>query len=100
MVHLVVATLAFLGAAIGTVSLSRAFKGDPGLRAVGSYAMPLAVLALVFFFVLYGGPIVFPHAAAKVGGLVERVFIGLVLAWMLTVSALVFTRPVRPVGPP
>jgi len=99
-VHLVVATLAFLGAAAGTVHLSRAFRRDPGLRAVGRYSMPLAVLALVFFFVLYGGPVVFPHAAARVGGLVERVFIGLVLAWMLTVSALLFRRPVRPVAAP
>ncbi|MDA4115898.1 MAG: DUF998 domain-containing protein [Thaumarchaeota archaeon] len=97
-VHLVVATLAFLGAAIGTVSLSRAFRRDPALGAVSTYAMPLAVLALAFFFVLYGGPAVFPHAAAKVGGLVERLFIGLVLAWMLTVSASMLRRPVSPVA--
>jgi hypothetical membrane protein len=97
-VHLVVATLAFLCAAIGTVSLSRALRRDPALEAVSRYAMPLAVLAFVFFFVLYGGPVVFPHAAAKVGGLVERVFIGLVLAWMLTVSAVMLRRPVRPMG--
>jgi hypothetical membrane protein len=95
-VHLVAATLAFLGAALGTVSLSRAFQRDPTLRAVGRHAMPLAVLVLVFFFALYGGPVVFPHAAAKVGGLVERVFIGLVLAWMLAVSAMMLRRPVRP----
>jgi hypothetical membrane protein len=99
-VHLVVATLAFLCAAIGAISLSRAFRRDPALSAVGRYAMPLAVLALAFFFVLYGGPAVFPHAAAEVGGLVERVFIGLVLAWMLTVSAMMLRRPVRPVAAP
>lgn len=99
-VHLVVATLAFLGAAIGTVSLSRAFQRDPTLEGVGRYAMPLAVLALVFFFVLYGGQLVLPHAAARVGGLVERVFIGLVLAWMLTVSALMFRPSVRPTAAP
>jgi hypothetical protein len=69
--HLVVATLAFLGAALGTLSLSRAFRRDPALKDLG-YAMPLAVLAVVFVFVLYGAPAVFPHAAAKVGGLVER----------------------------
>jgi len=91
-VHLVAATLAFLGAAIGAVSLSRGFQREPALRVVGRYAMPVAALALVFFFVLYGAPLVFPHAAAKVGGLVERVFIGLVLAWMLSVSALMSRR--------
>lgn len=94
LVHLVVATLAFLGAAAGTVSLSRALQRDPALRAVGRYSMPLAVLALVSLFALYGGPVVFPHAAANAGGLVERVFIGLVLAWMLAVSALMFRRPI------
>lgn len=89
-VHLAVATLAFLGAAIGTLSLSRAFDRDAALKGVGRYARPVAILAVVFFFVLYGGPAVFPHAAAKVGGLVERIFIGLVLAWMLAVSAMMF----------
>jgi hypothetical membrane protein len=90
-VHLVVATLAFLGAALGTLSLSRAFGRNPALKAL-RYAMPLAVLAVVFFFVLYGGPVVVPHASAKVGGLVERVFIGLVLAWMLAVSVTMLRR--------
>lgn len=90
-VHLVVATLAFLGAALGTFSLSRAFRRDPALEDL-RYAMPLAVLAAVFFFVLYGGAAVFPHDAAKVGGLVERAFIGLVLAWMLAVSASMLRR--------
>lgn len=95
LVHLLVATLAFLCAAVGTVSLSRAFERDPTLKGVGRYAKPLAILAVVFFFVLYGGALVAPHAAGKVGGLVERVFIGLVLVWMLLVSALMFNRSVK-----
>jgi hypothetical protein len=61
--------------------------------------MSLAVLAVILFFVLYGGPAVFPHAATKVGGLVERVFIGLVLAWMLAVSAAMFRRAGPRVSP-
>jgi hypothetical membrane protein len=93
-VHLVVATLAFLGAAFGTLSLSRAFGRDPGLKDL-RYATPAAVLAVVFVFVLYGGPAVLPHAASKAGGLVERVFIGLVLVWMLAVSASMLKRPAR-----
>ena len=86
-VHLAVATLAFLGAALGALSISRAFGRDPALKELARYAVPLAALAALFLFVLYGGPVVFPHAAERVGGLVERVFIGLVLAWMLAVSA-------------
>ena len=97
-VHLVVATLAFLGAAFGTLSLSRAFGRDPALKDL-RYATPIAVLAVVFVFVLYGGPAVLPHAASKVGGLVERVFIGLVLVWMLAVSASMLKRPARTRSP-
>jgi hypothetical membrane protein len=86
-IHLLVATLAFLAAALGTVSLSAAFKRTPSLQPIGKYAMPVSILALVFFVALYGGPFFLPHAMAKAGGLVERVFIGLVLVWMLAVSA-------------
>src|SRR5580700_3813793 len=57
-VHLVVASLAFLCAALGTLSLSRAFRRDPDLKDL-RYAMPLAVMAVAFFFALYGGPVVF-----------------------------------------
>jgi len=98
-VHLVVATLAFLGAAFGTLSISRAFSRDPTLKDLGRYAMPTAVLALVFFLVLYGGPFVLPHLSARVGGLTERIFIGLVLVWMLAVSATMLRRPSQKAAP-
>jgi hypothetical membrane protein len=91
-VHLLVATLAFVSAAFGTLSISRAFDRDAALRGLGRYAMPLAALAVVFFFVLYGGTLVVPHLEARVGGLVERTFIGLVLLWMLVVSVLMPRR--------
>jgi hypothetical protein len=90
-VHLAVATLAFLGAAFGVLSLSRAFGVDPTLKDLRRYSMPLAVLAAAGFFVLYGAPFVFSHAAAHVGGLLERVFLGLVLTWMLVVSVLMLS---------
>jgi hypothetical protein len=91
-IHLVVATLAFLAAALGTLSLSGAFRREPSFESIARYARPIAVLALVFFVLLYGGPFVFSHAMDKVGGLVERVFIGLILAWMLAVSASMLRR--------
>ena len=94
-VHILVATLAFFGAAFGTLSLSRAFGRDPALKNVARYGIPLSILVLAALLSLYGGPLVLPHVAARVGGLVERAFIGLVLVWMLAVSALMLRR----VGP-
>jgi hypothetical membrane protein len=91
-IHLLVATLAFLGAAFGILSLSRRFALDPALKGVARYAMPIAVLAVVFFLVLYGGEFILPHLSARIGGLTERIFIGLVLVWMLTVSAFMLKR--------
>jgi Protein of unknown function (DUF998) len=91
-VHLVVATLAFLGAAFGTLSLSRAFERDPTLKDLARYAKPLSILVIAAFFVLYGGPLAFPRLAARAGGLSERAFIGLVLVWMLAVALLMFRR--------
>lgn len=86
-VHLVVAGLAFLSAAVGAVSISRAFAREPALKGLGRYTEAIATLALVFFLFLFFGPSVLPRFASKVGGLTERIFIGLVLAWMLAVSA-------------
>ncbi len=91
-VHFLAATLAFLGAASGTLLLSRAFGRESSLEEATRYAKPLSLLALVLFLALYGGPVVLPHAAAKVGGLVERAFIGLVIVWMLAVSASMLRR--------
>lgn len=90
-VHLVVATLAFLCAAVGTLLLSRGFVRRTELG-VTRLALPIAVLSVVFFLALYGGPVVAPHAAARVGGLTERVFIGLILVWMLAVSSSMLRR--------
>jgi hypothetical membrane protein len=95
-IHLVVAILAFLAAALGILSLSGGFRRDPSLQSIARFARPVSVLALLFLVLLYGGPFILPHAMARVGGLVERIFIGLVLFWMLTVSVWMLRRP----GPP
>jgi len=86
-VHLVVATLAFLTASVGALSLSRSFSRESLLDGAAGYAETIAILAVVAFLVLLFGPAVLPRASAKFGGLTERVFLGLVLLWMLTISA-------------
>lgn len=40
-IHLIVATLAFLAAALGTLSLSSAFRREPSMESIVRYARPL-----------------------------------------------------------
>ncbi|MDA4117755.1 MAG: DUF998 domain-containing protein [Thaumarchaeota archaeon] len=88
-VHLLVAVLAFLGGAFGALTLSRGFSNDTSLKM--GLLMPLAVLAVTSLVILYGATAV-PRFDARYGGLLERVFLGLVLAWMLASSAAMLKR--------
>jgi len=85
-IHLVVAFLAFVGGAVGVLSLSRRFADDPALRSARRFALPLAAIAILFLVLLFGLPFVIPHLAARFGGLTERVLIGSILVWILAVS--------------
>ena len=86
-VHLVVALLAFLGGAFGELSLSRGLGQEAWSAGKGKYLSGVAVLAVIALAVLFLGPGVAPRAFVQAGGLVERVFIGLVLLWILLASA-------------
>jgi hypothetical protein len=85
-IHLVVALLAFLGGALGVLRLSLRFGDDPALRAAKRFALPLAGIAVLFLVLLFGLPFALPHLATLIGGLTERVLIGSILVWILTVS--------------
>jgi len=90
-IHLVVAVIAFLGGVFGELALSRSFGNDQSLAHVGRYASVIAVLGFVSLAALFLGPGIAPRAFSHVSGLVERVFIGLVLVWMLAVSSTLLT---------
>ena len=92
-IHLVVAIIAFLGGVFGELALSRSMSSDHVLAGVGKYASWIAILAFVSLAALFLGPGIAPRAFPSISGLVERVFIGLVLAWMLIVSFMLITRP-------
>ncbi len=79
-IHLIVATLAFICGAIGELLLSLRFARDERWRALRAPGVVMAVLAIVVCLVLFTAA--FPHAL----GLVERIFIGLVLLWMLVAA--------------
>lgn len=81
-IHLFVALLAFICGAIGELLLALYFAKDDRWRALRTPALTIAILSIIALVVLLLGA--FPHAY----GLVERIFIGLVLLWMLVAALL------------
>jgi hypothetical membrane protein len=79
-IHLFVALLAFICGAIGELLLALHFAKDDRWRSLRAPALAIAVIAIIALVILLLGA--FPHMY----GLIERVFIGLVLLWMLVVA--------------
>lgn len=81
LIHLAAAALAFVVGTLGEVMLSLRLGADPRLRALALVATLVAILAVLALGVL------FLSLTSPLGGLVERVFIGLVLLWQVVVAA-------------
>jgi len=79
-VHLVVAAIAFFGGAFGAIVMSSRFGNSQVLQGTKKTALPIAVLAVVFLFIGLG------TISGPIGGLTERLFLGLVLLWVAVVS--------------
>jgi hypothetical protein len=77
-----------LGGVFGELALARSLGNDQSLSGIGKYASVVAILAFASLAAFVLGPGVAPKAFQSISGLVERVFIGLVLAWMLLVSSM------------
>jgi len=85
-IHLVVAIVAFIGGALGTLLLSMRFSESKTLRGAKGVAFAIALLSVVFLFVMLGA------TGSRVGGLTERLFLGAVLLWIAYVSAYLARR--------
>jgi hypothetical protein len=85
LLHLVLALLAFICGAFGELILSRSFAKEDRWRLLSNIETVIAILAIFMFFPATAG--LFSHFLQHIGGLVERIFIGLVLLWMLVVAA-------------
>ncbi len=83
-IHIVVAFLAFAGGSIGELLLSLHFREEARLRGWATGATAVSVLAIVMMLVYFTGDKI--HRVAPFSGLLERVFIGLVLLWMLVTA--------------
>ncbi len=90
-IHLVVALVAFLAVVAGTIVGSRALRREPLWRPL---AVPLAVIstaALLLFLVL--GAVGF--GAHSLGGLDEKLFLGLELLWLVVACFPIALGPPR-----
>jgi|SRR5579872_4193824 len=91
-IHLIVALSAFICGGVGVFSLSKYLGEDPATSriknmglALGSVSMFLLVLELLSGFII-------PRLARNFGGLIERLFLGSVLLWILVLSVYLFSR--------
>lgn len=85
-IHLIVAIVAFVAGAFGTLVLARHLEGT-AFGSLKTPAMALGGLAVLLLVVDFFAPFVAPHFAGNYGGLLERLFLGSVLLWILVVSA-------------
>jgi hypothetical membrane protein len=96
-VHLALAFVAFTCVTAGTIVLSCALRSDPDWRSAGT-ALLVVSLAGAVACLLLGTATGHPHAP---GGLYERIFLGLQLAWIALAAWRLVARPrsaVQPAG--
>jgi hypothetical protein len=89
-VHALVAAVAYVAVAAGELLVALRLDGDPAWRPLAPWATALAVvvlIALVAPFVAFGAAArSMTEGLGRYGGLVQRVFLGLALAWMVLVA--------------
>lgn len=99
-VHLLVAILAFLGGALGSLFISLGMARSGTMARVRRVAVPLATLSLVLCVVELLAGVVAHGFLSNNGGLVERLFLGSVLLWVGAVSAMMLATPLRGMAKP
>ena len=85
-IHLLVAILAFIGGALGELYLSLHLTRNKEWLSVKAYVLNISYLAVIFCLMVIGLPFVLPKLSTNIGGLIERIFIALVLLWMAIIS--------------
>lgn len=95
LIHLVVALIAFAAGALGELLISSRLALDPAWSGLRTALPGVAIAALVMLVVLIATTgSVTRGSGASIFGLVERIFIALVLLWMLIAAIRVVRLPV------
>jgi hypothetical protein len=79
-IHLVVATLAFLGGALGALMISLRLGKNEAVQKLRRPALLIAIVSVILLFVAAA------TLTGPVGGLTERLFLGSVLLWEAIIS--------------
>jgi hypothetical protein len=89
-VHVLVAAVAYVAVAVGELLVALGFARDPAWRPLAPWAVALALAVLVALlaqFAAFGAAARSLSAGlGRYGGLMQRIFLGLALAWMVLVS--------------
>ena len=88
LIHLLVAFIAFVCVATGELLLSLRFAADERWQPVRNLTVTIAFLTLFALFLLFSGTFA---GLNGIGGLLERVFLGLALLWLLVVAVRLHT---------
>ena len=91
-IHLVVAIVAFIGGAFGTLAISQEMGQLREFGGLRRFVQPLSVVAVMLWLVDFVMPFVSRHLNSDIGGLVERLFLGSVLLWLAVVSVYIATN--------
>ena len=93
-IHLLVAIIAFICVAVGEIMVSRRFAADARWQSFSRVALTLAVLTLIACALILG--VAALPVLKQVPGLIERLFLGLALLWMLIVAFRLWSLPQSP----
>lgn len=91
-IHLIVALIAFIAGAFGTLEISRKLNLVKELQNLRRVALPLSEVVIVCWVIEFALPFVAPHLNTRIGGLTERLFLGSVLLWIGSVSGYLATH--------
>ena len=85
-IHLLLAFIAFVCGVVEELLLSLRFANDEQWRSLRNPGIAIAIVALIVGILLFAAPFTGARVLTHTGGLLERIFLGLVLLWLLVVA--------------